>query len=48
MKEQTLVIKRKEMTEEEMILNDPEMMAMINESEEAKRKGVKPWKLPQP
>ena len=28
------------------ILRDEEMMNQIEESEEAKRQGIKPWKLP--
>ena len=47
MKEQAVVLKKK-MTEEEEILSNPETMAAIKEFEEAKRKDVKPWKLPQP
>ena len=35
-------------TEEESIMRDPEMRASIEEAEEAKRKGIKPWRLPQP
>ena len=35
----------KEMTEEEEIMSDPEMRRQILESEEAEKKGVKPWKI---
>jgi len=46
MKQETVKIpKKKFLTEEEEILNNPEMMEAIRESDEAERKGVKPWKL---
>ena len=34
-----------ELSEEELILSNPDMRAAIEESLEAERKGVKPWKL---
>jgi len=34
-----------ELLEEVGILRNPEMMEAIRESDEAKKKGVKPWKL---
>ena len=37
--------KYEELLEELGILRNPEMMEAIEESEEAKRKGVKPWKI---
>ncbi len=33
------------MTEEEEIMSDPEWRIAIEEYEEAKRKGIKPWRL---
>ena len=48
MEQETITIPKKkyeELLEELSILRDPEMMAAIRESEEAKKKGVKPWKL---
>ena len=48
MKAKTDLMQQKVMTEEETILNDPEWKAAIEEFDEAKRKGIKPWKLPQP
>jgi len=48
MKQKTALIQQKAMTEEEEIMNDPELRRQILESEEAEKKGVKPWKLPLP
>ena len=44
---QTTVMKNdiKELTEEEQILNNPILMKMLRESEDAERKGIKPWKI---
>ncbi len=45
MKQKTNLTQQRIMTEEEEIMNDPEMMTAIKEDEEAQRKGIKPWKI---
>ena len=45
MKQKTTLLQHKAMTEEEEIMSDPDMRRQILESEEAKRKGIKPWKI---
>jgi PHD/YefM family antitoxin component YafN of YafNO toxin-antitoxin module len=48
---ETVTIPRKEYEElldEVGILRSPKMMDAIRESDEAKRKGIKPWKLSHP
>ena len=48
MKQKTSLTHHRIMTEEEEIMNDPKMRRQILESEEAIKKGIRPWKLPQP
>lgn len=48
MENETITISKKayeELLEEIGILRNPEMMDAIRESEEAKKKGVKPWEI---
>lgn len=48
LQQEMIMISRKEyaeLLEEVGILHDPEMMAAIQESDEAKGKGIKTWKL---
>lgn len=48
MKQEAVEIQKKKserLTEEEQFLRKPEIVAAIRESEEAEKKGVKPWKL---
>jgi len=48
MKNETIIISKKEyegMKETIEILQDEDLMNQIRDSEEAKKKGVKPWKL---
>jgi PHD/YefM family antitoxin component YafN of YafNO toxin-antitoxin module len=47
-KQEMVMIPRKEyelLLEEVGILNNKDMMKAIKESDEAKKKGIKPWKL---
>ena len=46
MKQEAIEVSKKKagiLTEEEQFLRKPEIVAAIQESEEAKKKGVKPW-----
>ena len=40
-----LAIAKQKLSEEELILKNPEMRAAIEEAEGAKRKGIKPWRI---